>query len=192
MMVETEKGKVKSVLGKKAIAPLIATVLLVAFAVAIAAIVMDWNRNYVEETSETARVESEMQVTCNLNLGLQIEDVHGEEQICYDNETDRIRIVLENARRTKIEDVQIRVSTNESVFGPYALDSVHSEEGMLPIERGEAAVAYLDVENAGEDNETINGSIEKITLFPGILVENKIRLCVESSINVEGPLNECE
>ncbi len=177
---------------KKGIAPLIATVLLVAFAVAIAAIVMDWNRNYVQDTSDTARIESELKVTCNLNLGLGIEDVHGEQQICFVNETERIKVVLENSRRTKIEDVQIRVSTNESVYGPYSLDSVHSVDGMLPIEGGEAVVAYLNITEPAGSNETIEGNIEKVTFFPGIEVENKIRLCVESSINVEGPLEECE
>jgi len=178
-------------MNKKGIAPLIATVLLVAFAVAISAIVMDWNRQYVEDTSNTARIESEMAVTCNLNLGLQVEEVHGEQQICYDNETDRIRVVLENVKRTKIEDIQMRVSTDEAVFGPYKLDSVYSVDGKLPIENGEAVVAYLNITEPEEDVE-INGTIEKVTIFPGILVERKTRLCVESSINIEGPLNDCE
>jgi flagellin-like protein len=69
-------------MNKKAISPLISTVLLVAFAVAIAAVVMDWNSSYIRDTSNTARTESETQITCNLNLGMGIEDIRGEQQIC--------------------------------------------------------------------------------------------------------------
>jgi len=84
------------------------------------------------------------------------------------------------------------VSTNKSVYGPYPMDSVHLVDDRLPIEEGEAIVAFLNMTEPGGTNETIEGEIEKITFFPGILVENKVRLCVESSVNIEGPINECD
>ena len=40
-------------------------------------------------------------------------------------------------------------------------------------------------------NVLSNESIEKITIFPGILVQNKVRLCADSSIEVTEPINNC-
>ena len=176
---------------KKGISELISVVLLVAFAVAMAALVMNWNTGLIKDTSDNARIESDLKINCNLNLGLGIDEVNGERQICFDNVTNRTKIVLENTRNTKIEDVQIRVSTNVSVYGPYALDSVYSVDGKLPIEPGQAVIAYLNFTHPAGTADHINGTVEKITLFPGILVQDQVRLCVESSIDVEGPINNC-
>jgi hypothetical protein len=101
-------------------------------------------------------------------------------------------VVLQNNQRTKIEDVQMRVSTIESVYGPYSLDSVRLANGKLPIENGQAVVAYLNMTHPDGTNDTINGTnITQVTIFPGVLVNNAVRLCTESRIDVNGPLNNC-
>ena len=180
---------------KKAISELISTVLLVGFAVAIAALVMNWNRGYIEDTADNSRIESEMKVTCNLNIGLGIDDVDGVQQICYDKAKNRIRVVLENSRNTQIEDVQSRVSTNLSVYGPSKLyTDIDPSSVMLSIDSAQAVVAYINMTHIAGTNYTINltnESIEKITIFPGILVQNKVRLCADSSIEVTEPINNC-
>ena len=52
---------------KKGVSPLIATVLLMAFAVALGALVMTWGKSYV--TEETATIErSEKQLTCSFEV----------------------------------------------------------------------------------------------------------------------------
>ena len=58
---------------KKAVSPLIATVLLIAFAVALGAIVMNWGRAYVEDTQSYARESSESMVKCSSNVNLKLD-----------------------------------------------------------------------------------------------------------------------
>ena len=171
---------------KKGISPLIATVLLVAFAVALAAVVMNWNTAFLKDTSAHARTESETRVTCTLDMGLKIHEIYGEQQICHNNNTGqkRLEIVLENSQRNTIEDVKIRVSTNQSVYGPFSLEGPLVNK-TLKLEKGAAVKAWLN-------DSLYNGSIEKITLFPGILVGTDVKLCLESAINIDGPIDECK
>jgi flagellin-like protein len=169
---------------KKGISPLIATVLLVAFAVALAAVVMNWNTAFLKDTSEHARTESETRVSCTLDMGLKVHEIYGEQQICHDSGQDRLEIVLENSKRNTIEDVKIRISTNQSVYGPYSLEGPLVNK-TLKLEKGSAVKAWLN-------DSLYNGSIEKITLFPGILVNDDVKLCLESAINIDGPIDECK
>jgi hypothetical protein len=172
--------------GRKGIAEMISVVLLVAFSVAIAALVMNWNTDWIKKTSDEAGSGSDLMINCNLNLGLGIDEVDGERQICYNNNTKQIKVVLENTRNTEIDDVQMRVLTDLSMYGPSALDSVYSSGGRLSIKPGQAVVAYFNTTNR------LNGTIQKINLFPGVLTKGEIALCVESSIDIEGPINSCD
>ncbi len=57
----------KTSLGKKALTPLLATVLLVAFALAIGTVTMFWGRAYVEETQVGPDVAEEQGPSITLN-----------------------------------------------------------------------------------------------------------------------------
>lgn len=52
--------------GKKGISPLIATVLLIGFVVAVAAIVMVWGKGFIKERAEKEGALSQAQLECNL------------------------------------------------------------------------------------------------------------------------------
>lgn len=51
---------------KQGISPLIATVLLVGFTIAVVAVVMIWGKNYFEETSEKQGVVSKQKFDCSM------------------------------------------------------------------------------------------------------------------------------
>lgn len=56
---------------KKAISPLIATVLLIGFAVALAAVVMTWGGGFIKKTTEETGSAAEKTIMCaNLNLDI--------------------------------------------------------------------------------------------------------------------------
>lgn len=50
---------------KRGISPLIATILLIGFAIAIAAVVFTWGRGYITETAEKEGSLSQAQLECN-------------------------------------------------------------------------------------------------------------------------------
>lgn len=169
---------------KKGIAPLIATVILVAFAVSLGALVINWNRQYVEDIADFSRDEGSTSVACSFDLGLAITDVKGERQICIDN-NNNILLTLENNKRNPIEEVRARITTNESIYGPMKIDKI-SGDGI--IEGIEGGYAQRGIINESE----FNGTIKQILIIPGIDVDGNTRFCFDNSISVEGPLNECE
>ena len=56
---------------KKGVSPLIATVLLIAFAVALGAIVMSWGRSYIVQTQNTVQKKGSTDLTCSSDVSLE-------------------------------------------------------------------------------------------------------------------------
>ena len=59
--------------GKKGISPLIATVLLIGFVIAVAVIVMTWGKGFVKERAEKEGALSQAQLQCN-QVEIEIDD----------------------------------------------------------------------------------------------------------------------
>jgi flagellin-like protein len=59
-------------MNKKAVSPLIAAVLLIAFTVAIGAVVMTWGRNFVQTNIDKANDQGSIQSACSLDAKLDI------------------------------------------------------------------------------------------------------------------------
>lgn len=111
---------------RKAVSPLIATVLLIAFAVALGAVVMNWGRGYVEDTANIARERSDTEVTCASEVDINIVDIDGVPQICYntsdpvaDNNT--IYFIVENKQSRTVEKIQARLIGDDTRV-PYTID----------------------------------------------------------------------
>ena len=97
-------------LNKKGVSPLIATVLLIAFAVAIGSVVMTWGRGYVEEMQSTSQERSNAALECVNNVQLSLVDV-GNEPTCLYNESAgliTVEFILENSPWRDIEKVDVR------------------------------------------------------------------------------------
>ncbi|MBT7903738.1 hypothetical protein HN587_07785 [Candidatus Woesearchaeota archaeon] len=107
-----EKKTVQFFATKKGVSPLIATVLLIAFAVALGAVVMNWGRGYVEDTADAAKDRSDREIMCSSEIDLDIVSIDGVSQICYNKTVSgnyTIWSILENRRSRTIENVSIRV-----------------------------------------------------------------------------------
>jgi flagellin-like protein len=98
----------------KAVSPLIATVLLIAFAVALGAVVMNWGRGYVEDTANIARERSDTEVKCASDVDVSVVEIDNTAQVCYNltggtggNAT--LDFIVENKKSTTIEKMQARM-----------------------------------------------------------------------------------
>lgn len=171
---------------KKGIAPLIATVILVAFAVALGALVIDWNRGYVEDVADLSKEQSSTKLSCQFEIGLSVADVKGEQKICFRNESG-IELTLENNEKTDIEDVKARVTTNSSIYGPLAINST-AGGNLTFIGGGDAEKGIISIDLFNGTTELI----DEVLIFPGIDVEGTTIYCYDSAIIIEGPLNECD
>ena len=67
---------------KRAVSPLIATVLLIAFAVALGAVVMNWGRSYTEQTAENVKKKSDVDVKCSLDVKMKLLELSSKPQLC--------------------------------------------------------------------------------------------------------------
>jgi flagellin-like protein len=96
---------------RKAVSPLIATVLLIAFAVALGAVVMNWGRGYVEDTANIARERSDTEVKCASEVDIQIVEIDSVPQVCY-NDTGTnftIMFIVENKKTRNVEKIEGRI-----------------------------------------------------------------------------------
>ena len=167
---------------KRAIAPLIATVILVGFAVSLAALVIDWNVGFYESTVEKTDIESSTRVDCTVDIDFGISSIRGISQICYNNDTENIEMTIENSMPDPIDQVLVRVITNETVIGPSELHTLSGGNVTQIIGGG----AIKGVMNVSAEQE-----IEEVTIIPGLKIGDNTRLCANSMISVAGPLNDC-
>ncbi len=84
-------------LGKRGISPLIATVLLIAFAVSIGAMIMNWGKDVVANTGD-----------CN-DVKLDVQILNGNPVFCYDTINTKINVMLKNTGSVDVEGLKLRV-----------------------------------------------------------------------------------
>lgn len=122
----TKDKKIRMFRSRKAVSPLIATVLLIAFAVALGAVVMNWGRGYVEDTANIARERSDTEVTCASEVDIDIVDIDSVPQVCYNTSdpvaaNNTIYFIVENKQSLKVEKIQARLIGDKTRV-PYTVD----------------------------------------------------------------------
>jgi flagellin-like protein len=98
---------------KKAVSPLIATVLLIAFAVALGAIVMNWGESFVRETQTTAEEGAEGKLDCTLLVEFEVVNAKYEESDLDDEGV--LTVLIRNAGDREIEEFVAQIFTNTTV-----------------------------------------------------------------------------
>lgn len=84
-------------LGKKGISPLIITILLIAFAVALGTMIMNW----------TSGVVSASEVACE-DIILEVQSAFNKEILCYDDTIEKMRLVMKNRGSSPIDFIIYR------------------------------------------------------------------------------------
>ena|SRR3989338_339870 len=102
---------------KRGVSPLIATVLLIAFAVALGAVVMNWGRTYVEDTAKFAREKSDIEIKCSSDVKLAFLKIKDVKHICYfiDASNVKVNFTVENIGKLDIFGLQVTVVGDKEV-----------------------------------------------------------------------------
>jgi flagellin-like protein len=110
------KNTYKLINSKKGVSPLIATVLLIAFAVALGAVVMNWGSEYVRSQATSTGQKSDVKIKCAQDVDLSIVDISNTPKLCYNNETsyERIDFILSNDGNVQVESLKVTVISNVS------------------------------------------------------------------------------
>lgn len=92
---------------KKGMSPLIATVLLIAFAVALGAMIMNWSTD-IEESESPGKTPTTVN-PCGA-ISIELNEVFGKKLFCYQNNTIKFNIVNTGSR--EITGIQLRTVDN--------------------------------------------------------------------------------
>ena len=160
---------------RKAVSPLIATVLLIAFAVALGAVVMNWGRSYVEDTAAFAKEKSSTEIKCSMDIRTEILRIGENTQICYTQDpTDEnkgvINFTIQNSGTVRIDGMRIQAIGNASIV------SLELNDTFNPAEPKREYMNY---------SQKNNGSIMQVRFTPLITVEDKGVWCAQSALKIE-------
>ncbi len=144
-------------INKRGIAPLVATLLLISFAVALGVMIMNFGR---------AQVELEAQ--CPVNIDLDFPE--NGKTLCYDSTAKKINFKVQNGVNIKIEGLMV------STVGSERADSFEIAAKISRAGIYEGNVNY---------DSTVNGEINQVKITPKIVLYDSEQVCTEKSLVVE-------
>lgn len=100
---------------KKGISPLIATVLLIGFAVALAAVVMTWGLDFIKNTADATESQTQNTLICASDLSFVISDVNPSAG----------SVTVDNRGQVDIKSIIFRI------YGDSGVDTIDSANGVL-------------------------------------------------------------
>lgn len=166
---------------KQGISPLIATVLLIAFAVALGAVVMNWGKNYVTQTAMSAQQSGQAKQKCT-NTNMKFVVVSGVPQVCYEgnltNPTE-IKFTIKNQAAHEVLDVEVSVLGEDDLIEQSIVDYATKYENKFPLDANKMIVAKLNTTDVGE--------LKKVTFTPYIRVdgEKDPQPCTDNTLDVD-------
>ncbi|MBN1544355.1 hypothetical protein JW898_02730 [Candidatus Woesearchaeota archaeon] len=166
---------------RKAVSPLIATVLLIAFAVALGAVVMNWGRGYVEDTANIARERSDTEVTCASEVDIGIVEIDSVPQICYNSTGSgnaTLEFILENKQERAVEKIQVRL-IGDATRVPLTIDKDTASSNLSANEAKFMNVTF-NIGNSGGTGLDI-GHLQQARMTPYIRVGGSTVACPASS-----------
>jgi len=157
---------------KRGLSPLIATVMLIAFAVALGAVVMNWGKGYIEESTSTPSGEMSLTPTpspvtapCEQAIQLQVLTISGRPDICFDTAGNKLNYRFENNGQVAIEGGKLQLIGETDVLET-DIDGI----GVAGIKQGN--VPY---------DSAVHGQIQKAKLVPRVGGQ----LCPQKALQVE-------
>lgn len=144
---------------KRGITPLMATLLLISFAVAVGVVVMNFGR---------AQVESEAE--CPVNIDLEFSVISGSEQLCYDSGKKVLSFTIENGVNTDINGLVVNVIGTEKAE-TFEVNSKIVKAGV-----------HLDHVNY---DTSVSGEIRQVKISPKVTLYDSEEVCVDQALVIE-------
>jgi len=160
------KSMQKIIKNKKGVSPMIATILLIAFAVALGAVVMSWGRN-VDLSVETQTSEKCARVS------ISVEKVDGVPQVFYGGtgKDGYIKFIIENNGNEDIEGIIVWVIGEKNT-------------NTIDLEQSSIKVGYPLMKEIKHDFSKY-GEIKKLKFIPKINMGNSVITCAKNSLEEE-------
>ena len=151
---------------KKGVSPLIATILLIAFAVALGSVVMNWglNLNIGKSADKCA------------NVAIKIREISSAE-VCYGGvaQNGYINFIIDNVGNTNITGLAILIVGDKGKTRLFDLDSILIKKSSL-FDKRDKEVSY-DIFQFGKVNE--------VQFIPKISSDESTEICSKKSVTAE-------
>lgn len=145
---------------KRGITPLMATLLLISFAVAVGVVVMNFGR---------AQVESDAQ--CPVNIGLDFSVVSSEKQVCYDAGKKDLSFTVENGVNTNVDGLVI------NIIGTKKAETFEINDAQIT-----KAGVYLGHVNY---DTSVSGDIRQVKISPKVTLYDSQEVCSDQALVAE-------
>ena len=148
-------------LGRRGISPLIATVLLIAFAVSIGTMIMNWGKDAVAvgDCSETK---------------LEVQMINEKPLFCYDTLNNKVNVMVKNTGSTNIDSLKMRVVTPD-----FNTEDKDIENSVL--KSGDIKTENIDYVHSGQF---------RVEIIPTITVGGKEKACSDKYVYVDN-IDKC-
>lgn len=151
---------------KRGISPLLATVMLIALALALGVVVLNFGRAQIEIAAQ-----------CAVDIGLKTVVLNDKEQMCFDRGTSQLFFIVENGPQIAVEGLRMRLIGSKAVFVQDLADS--------RIDKTDALLKYVPYDLG------IYGEIRQVRLTPKIKLYEEEIACTEQAVIVES-VRDCE
>ncbi len=142
-------------------APLVATLLLISFAVAVGLVIMNFGRAQVDLESH-----------CTIDIGLEFSEVEGLPELCFDHEKKDLYFVVENGINLDVSGLVV------NIIGTERAESFDLEDAQM-----HKAGNYLT--HLGYNPE-FSGEMRQVKIIPKVKVLEEEEICVEQALVLEG------
>ena len=152
-------------INKKAITPLMITILLISLAVAVGVGIMNLGRAQVEQGAE-----------CAINIGLHFAQISGQQQLCYDATGKKLSFTVENGVNIKVEGLIA------NVIGAQKAESFELNDAKI-IKAG-TYVANIPFDRA------VGGQVKQLKITPKVRPADEEVICQEQALVLEN-IKDC-
>lgn len=147
-------------LDKQGITPLMVTLLLISFAVALGVVIMNFGRAQVETEAE-----------CPINIGMKLSSISGVEQLCYDQAKKQLSFTVENGVNINVEGLIV------NLIGELKAETIELAEAKMGKAGNYMGRIAYDSSAAGE--------IRQIKISPKVLLYDNEEICSEKAVVAE-------
>lgn len=141
---------------KKGISPLIATVLVIGFTVALAAVILTWGQTFSKDIQQSTETTTKIQLICAQDVNFAINSV------CIEDDAGEksAKITIDNKGNIRIEKFMVRLYKDANTVTTGKVDSVEA----FGLNQKDVHLEDLD-------------SVSKVELVPVIIVDEKEVTC---------------
>ena len=163
---------VKKHISKQGISPLIATVLIIGFTVALAAIIINWGTGFTRNIQEGTESTTDLQIKCAQDVVFDVETA------CFDETAKTITIRVVSNGAVDIDSFIVRVSDSSGNTDQRSTDAL-DPAGIVGFGAQSFDVTY--------DPTKLSGDASKVELIPKITVGgSESQACGSNKQSFEG------